>query len=89
MDPVVCVEVGDDKKYTSMKESTNCPYYNEVSVPRDLKAGKGPTDMGTGAAGSWKHSATSPQGLGPHSYNPAHWHALPHPLYPPVCTPTS
>uniref|UniRef100_A0A3B3WXK2 C2 domain-containing protein n=1 Tax=Poecilia mexicana TaxID=48701 RepID=A0A3B3WXK2_9TELE len=30
MDPVVCVEVGDDKKYTSMKESTNCPYYNEV-----------------------------------------------------------
>lgn len=33
MDPVVCVEVGDDKKYTSMKESTNCPYYNEVSVP--------------------------------------------------------
>ena len=31
MDPVVCVEIGDDKKYTSMKESTNCPYYNEVS----------------------------------------------------------
>lgn len=32
MDPVVCVEIGDDKKYTSMKESTNCPYYNEVSL---------------------------------------------------------
>lgn len=32
MDPVVCVEVGDDKKYTSMKESTNCPYYNEVGA---------------------------------------------------------
>ncbi|XP_038606758.1 otoferlin isoform X3 [Tachyglossus aculeatus] len=32
MDPVVCVEVGDDKKYTSMKESTNCPYYNECFV---------------------------------------------------------
>lgn len=32
MDPVVCVEIGDDKKYTSMKESTNCPYYNEVGV---------------------------------------------------------
>lgn len=32
MDPVVCVEVGDDKKCTSMKESTNCPYYNEVSA---------------------------------------------------------
>uniref|UniRef100_A0A8B9RI62 Otoferlin b n=1 Tax=Astyanax mexicanus TaxID=7994 RepID=A0A8B9RI62_ASTMX len=30
MDPVVCVEIGDEKKYTSMKESTNCPYYNEV-----------------------------------------------------------
>uniref|UniRef100_A0A8D3B343 Otoferlin a n=1 Tax=Scophthalmus maximus TaxID=52904 RepID=A0A8D3B343_SCOMX len=29
MDPVVCVEIGDDKKYTSMKESTNCPYYND------------------------------------------------------------
>uniref|UniRef100_A0A3Q2DM59 Otoferlin n=1 Tax=Cyprinodon variegatus TaxID=28743 RepID=A0A3Q2DM59_CYPVA len=32
MDPVVCVEVGDDKKYTSMKESTNCPYFNEYFV---------------------------------------------------------
>lgn len=31
MDPVVCVQVGDVKKYTSVKESTNCPYYNEVS----------------------------------------------------------
>uniref|UniRef100_A0A672RLR5 Otoferlin n=1 Tax=Sinocyclocheilus grahami TaxID=75366 RepID=A0A672RLR5_SINGR len=30
MDPVVCVEIGDEKKYTSMKESTNCPYYNET-----------------------------------------------------------
>lgn len=30
MDPVVCVQVGDVKKYTSVKESTNCPYYNEV-----------------------------------------------------------
>uniref|UniRef100_A0A8C9XMX1 Otoferlin n=1 Tax=Sander lucioperca TaxID=283035 RepID=A0A8C9XMX1_SANLU len=33
MDPMVCVEIGEDKKYTSMKESTNCPYYNEVSQP--------------------------------------------------------
>nr|XP_046229595.1 otoferlin isoform X1 [Scatophagus argus] len=32
MDPVVCVEIGDDKKYTSMKESTNCPYFNEYFV---------------------------------------------------------
>lgn len=30
MDPMVCVEIGEEKKYTSMKESTNCPYYNEV-----------------------------------------------------------
>lgn len=62
MDPVVCVEVGDDKKYTSMKESTNCPYYNEVSDPR-LKLGKGPPDMGTGATGSWEDRATSPKVL--------------------------
>ncbi|XP_017695225.1 PREDICTED: otoferlin, partial [Lepidothrix coronata] len=32
MDPVVCVEVGEEKKFTSMKESTNCPYYNEYFV---------------------------------------------------------
>lgn len=32
MDPMVCVEIGEDKKYTSMKESTNCPYYNEVGL---------------------------------------------------------
>ncbi len=29
---VVCVQVGDQKKFTSVKESTNCPYYNEVSI---------------------------------------------------------
>lgn len=32
MDPVVCIQVGDQKKYTSVKESTNCPYYNEVPI---------------------------------------------------------
>ena len=32
MDPVCCVQVGDQKKYTSVKESTNCPYYNEVNI---------------------------------------------------------
>ncbi|XP_060773958.1 otoferlin isoform X1 [Neoarius graeffei] len=32
MDPLVCVEIGDEKKCTSMKESTNCPYYNEYIV---------------------------------------------------------
>lgn len=31
MDPLVCVEIGEEKKYTSMKESTNSPYYCEVS----------------------------------------------------------
>ncbi|POI34949.1 hypothetical protein CIB84_001298, partial [Bambusicola thoracicus] len=36
MDPVVCVEVGEEKKYTSMKESTNCPYYNEVIHSKNL-----------------------------------------------------
>ncbi|XP_064605842.1 otoferlin-like [Liolophura sinensis] len=32
MDPVVCVQVGDQKQYTAVKESTNCPYYNEYFV---------------------------------------------------------
>lgn len=35
MDPVVCIQIGDQKKYTSVKESTNCPYYNEVCLPFD------------------------------------------------------
>lgn len=34
MDPVVCVQIGEARKYTSVKESTNCPYYNEVSTPK-------------------------------------------------------
>ncbi|XP_058234536.1 otoferlin isoform X1 [Hemibagrus wyckioides] len=32
MDPLVCVEIGEEKKYTSMKESTNSPYYSEYFV---------------------------------------------------------
>uniref|UniRef100_T1JBU8 C2 domain-containing protein n=1 Tax=Strigamia maritima TaxID=126957 RepID=T1JBU8_STRMM len=32
MDPVVCVQLGSSKKYTGVKESTNCPYYNEYFV---------------------------------------------------------
>nr|CAD7590206.1 unnamed protein product [Timema genevievae] len=36
MDPVVCVQVGEQRKYTSVKESTNCPYYNEVLHSRKL-----------------------------------------------------
>lgn len=38
MDPVVCVQVGDQRKYTSVKESTNCPYYNEVRKQRNAFA---------------------------------------------------
>ncbi|XP_070555330.1 otoferlin-like isoform X1 [Ptychodera flava] len=30
--PAVCVSVGDSKKYTSTKMSTNCPFYNELFV---------------------------------------------------------
>ncbi|XP_022089546.1 otoferlin-like isoform X2 [Acanthaster planci] len=32
IDPVVCIEVGDKKKFTSVKQSTNCPFYNELFV---------------------------------------------------------
>ncbi len=31
VDPVVRIEVGEDGKYTTIKQSTNCPYFNEVS----------------------------------------------------------
>jgi hypothetical protein len=37
MDPVVCIQVGDQKKYTSVKESTNCPYYNEVRIQMGIQ----------------------------------------------------
>ena len=30
INPEVCVQIGDEKKYTSVKKSTDCPYYNEV-----------------------------------------------------------
>ncbi|XP_071807797.1 otoferlin-like isoform X5 [Asterias amurensis] len=32
IDPVICIEVGDKKKFTSVKQSTNCPFYNELFV---------------------------------------------------------
>ncbi|XP_032526397.2 otoferlin-like [Danaus plexippus] len=32
MDPVVCIQVGEIRKYTSVKGSTNCPFYNEYFV---------------------------------------------------------
>ncbi len=30
IDPVVKVQIGEEVKYTSIKQSTNCPYFNEV-----------------------------------------------------------
>lgn len=64
MDPVVCVEVGDDKKYTSMKESTNCPYYNEVSV----QVGKASKNV----AGGCTLPPPRPHRSGPACYSPQH-----------------
>lgn len=31
IDPSVVIEVGDEKKQTSVKEATNAPFYNEVT----------------------------------------------------------
>lgn len=30
IDPSVVIEIGDEKKQTSVKEGTNAPFYNEV-----------------------------------------------------------
>lgn len=30
IDPVVIIEIGDEKKQTTVKEGTNTPFYNEV-----------------------------------------------------------
>uniref|UniRef100_A0A8B9TYW6 Fer-1 like family member 6 n=1 Tax=Anas zonorhyncha TaxID=75864 RepID=A0A8B9TYW6_9AVES len=32
IDPVVIIEIGDEKKQTTVKEGTNAPFYNEVGV---------------------------------------------------------
>lgn len=32
IDPSVVIEIGDDKKQTSVKEGTNAPFYNEVII---------------------------------------------------------
>ena len=32
IDPVVMVQIGDDKRNTARKESTTSPYYNETFV---------------------------------------------------------
>lgn len=31
IDPIIRVEVGDQKKYTAIKQCTSNPYFNEVS----------------------------------------------------------
>ena len=31
IDPVIRIQVGDKRKYSSIKQSTNSPYYDEVS----------------------------------------------------------
>lgn len=30
IDPIVIIEIGDEKKQTTVKEGTNAPFYNEV-----------------------------------------------------------
>ena len=32
LNPLVEIQCGDDKKMTTCKESTNCPYYDEVGL---------------------------------------------------------
>jgi len=32
VDPVIRVDVGDQMRYTAIKQSTNAPYYNEYMV---------------------------------------------------------
>lgn len=32
IDPVVFIEIGDEKKQTTVKEGTNSPFYNEVGT---------------------------------------------------------
>lgn len=32
VDPVVIIEIGDEKKQTTVKEGTNAPFYNEVGA---------------------------------------------------------
>lgn len=82
VDPVVCVEVGDDKKYTSMKESTNCPYYNEVSA-RGPRWGRGLRTMAE--AGPRPHGAQQEKlGVKGHRGPPAGV-TLARPLQPAAC----
>lgn len=37
IDPSVVIEIGDEKKQTSVKEGTNAPFYNEVTFTLPLK----------------------------------------------------
>lgn len=40
IDPSVVIEIGDEKKQTTVKEGTNAPFYNEVAGPWKLAAWK-------------------------------------------------
>ncbi|ETE63106.1 Fer-1-like protein 6 [Ophiophagus hannah] len=50
IDPVVIIEIGDEKKQTTVKEGTNTPFYNEVMHNKLLKSlliGSFKLDLGT------------------------------------------
>ncbi|KAG8133932.1 hypothetical protein E2320_011861 [Naja naja] len=50
IDPVVIIEIGDEKKQTTVKEGTNTPFYNEVMHNKLLKSvliGSFKVDLGT------------------------------------------
>uniref|UniRef100_A0A8D0G245 Fer-1 like family member 6 n=1 Tax=Sphenodon punctatus TaxID=8508 RepID=A0A8D0G245_SPHPU len=40
IDPVVVMEIGDEKKQTTVKEGTNSPFYNEVGASLQLSRGR-------------------------------------------------
>lgn len=37
IDPSIVIEIGDEKKQTSVKEGTNAPFYNEVKNKKQQK----------------------------------------------------
>lgn len=37
IDPSIVIEIGDEKKQTSVKEGTNAPFYNEVKKKKKQK----------------------------------------------------
>lgn len=51
IDPGVVIEVGDEKKQTSVKEATNAPFYNEVKTGQLKK-----TEQSAGGGGGFLQS---------------------------------